>query len=284
MGLVENKKSASYISKSVFLYTVLIAGSLFIFIPFLWVISTSLLNVEEIYQIPHKWIPNPPRFENYLHVFTSIPFGLYYYNTLKITTLNIVGKLLSCSLVAFAFARMNFKGKSILFALVISTTMIPIQVLIIPRFVLFRTFGWLSTHLPLIVPAFFGEAFGIFLFRQFYMTIPRELDDAAMIDGYSYFGIYWKIILPLSKSVIGIVGVFTFIQTWRDFFSPLIYISKEKLYTISLGLLGFYNGMDVEWHWMMAANVIALIPPLVIFFIGQKYFLEGAVVQTGLKQ
>jgi multiple sugar transport system permease protein len=282
--MVENQSSARYILGYLILYMILLAGSVFLIVPFAWTLSTSLLSVEEIYQIPKKWIPNPPRFENYLRVLRDVPFGLYYFNTLKITVLNIVGTLLSCSLVAFAFARMEFKGKTFLFVLVISTTMIPIQVLIIPRFVLFRTLGWLSSHLPLIVPSFFGEAVGIFLFRQFYLTIPRELDDAAKIDGYGYFGIYARIILPLAKPVVGIVGVFTFIQTWRDFFTPLIYISKSRLYTISLGLTGFYKGMDVEWHLMMAANIIALIPPLIIFFIGQKYFLKGAVVQAGLKQ
>lgn len=282
--MVENKGSAEYISRSIALHLMLVLGSAFVLVPFLWTLSTSLLSVQEIYQIPKKWIPNPPRFENYVHVLTQIPFGLYYYNTLKITLLNIAGTLLSCSFVAFAFARMNFPLKSALFILVISTTMIPVQVLIIPRFVLFRSFGWLQTHLPLIVPAFFGEAFGIFLFRQFYLTIPLELDQAAKIDGCTWFGIYWRIVLPLSKAVVGIVGVFTFIQVWRDFFSPLIYISSSKLYTISLGLMGFYNGMDVEWHWMMAASVLALVPPLLIFFLGQKYFLEGAVVHTGLKQ
>ena len=282
--MVENRSSAKYILSKILLYFVLLGGCVFVLVPLAWTLSTSLLSVEEIYQIPKKWIPNPPRFENYVRVLRDVPFGLYYFNTLKITVLNILGTLLSCSLVAFAFARMRFPGKNFLFILVISTTMIPLQVLIIPRFVLFRTLGWLSTHLPLIAPSFFGEAVGIFLFRQFYLTIPTELDDAAKIDGCGYFGIYARILLPLARPVVGIVGVFTFIETWRDFFSPLIYISKSRLYTISLGLTGFYKGMDVEWHLMMAANIMALIPPLFIFFIGQKYFLKGAVVQAGLKQ
>jgi multiple sugar transport system permease protein len=246
--------------------------------------SPSLQSVTELYQIPKRWIPRPPQWVNYREVLTQVPFGLYYFNTLKITVLNIAGTLASCSLVAYAFARLRFPGKAVLFALVISTTMIPIQVLIIPRFVLFKTLGWLNTHLPLIVPSFFGEAFGIFLFRQFYLTIPRELDQAATIDGCGQFGIYGRIVLPLAKPVIGIVGVFTFIETWRDFFSPLIYISRSRLYTISLGLTGFYKGLDIEWHLMMAAAMISLLPPLAIFFVGQKYFLEGAIVQTGLKQ
>ena len=283
-AIVVNRRAAGYIAGNALLYLILAAGSLFILVPFAWTLSTSLLSVEEIYQIPKKWIPTPPRFENYLRVLHDIPFGLYYFNTLKITVLNIVGTVLSCSLVAFAFARMRFRAQSLLFVLVISTTMIPIQVLIIPRFVLFRTLGWLASHLPLIVPSFFGEAVGIFLFRQFFLTIPRELDDAAKIDGCGYFGIYARIILPLAKPVIGIVGVFTFIEVWRDFFSPLIYISKSRLYTISLGLTGFFKGMNVEWHLIMAANIIALLPPLVIFFIGQRYFLEGAVMHAGLKQ
>jgi ABC-type glycerol-3-phosphate transport system permease component len=179
---------------------------------------------------------------------------------------------------------LKFRFKSFWFLLVISTTIIPIHVLIIPRFILFRTLGWLSSHLPLIVPSFFGEAMGIFLFRQFYMTIPMELDQAARIDGCGYFATYRRIIMPLAKPVFGIVGVFTFIEVWRDFFSPLIYISKSRLYTISLGLMGYWNGSSVEWHLLMAASVLALFPPLVIFFVGQRYFLEGAVVQSGLKQ
>ncbi len=266
------------------LYAVLIAGSVFVLIPFAWTISTSLQSVSELYAIPRRWLPHPPQWVNYREVMTQVPFMLYYYNTLKITVLNIVGTLVSSSLVAYAFARLRFPLKGLLFVLVISTTMIPIQVLIIPRFVLFKTLGWLNTHMPLIVPSFFGEAFGIFLFRQFYLTIPRDLDQAATIDGCGHFGIYFRIIVPLAKPVVGIVGVFTFIETWRDFFSPLIYISRSRLYTISLGLTGFYKGLDIEWHLMMAAAMIALVPPLVIFFIGQKYFLEGAVVQTGLKQ
>ncbi len=266
------------------LYLIVAAGSVFVLVPFAWTLSTSLQSVTELYQIPKRWIPRPPQWANYREVLTQVPFGLYYVNTLKITLLNIVGTLASCSLVAYAFARLRFPGKTILFALVISTTMIPIQVLIIPRFVLFKTLGWLNTHLPLIVPSFFGEAFGIFLFRQFYLTIPRELDQAATIDGCGQFAIYGRIILPLAKPVVGIVGVFTFIETWRDFFSPLIYISRSRLYTISLGLTGFYKGLDIEWHLMMAAAMISLLPPLAIFFVGQKYFLEGAIVQTGLKQ
>ncbi len=272
------------IAQVTLLYLVVAAGSLFVLVPFAWTLSTSLQSVTELYQIPRKWIPNPPRFENYREVVTAVPFGLYYYNTLKITVLTIIGTLASSSLVAYAFARLRFPLKGFLFVLVISTTMIPIQVLIIPRFVLFKTLGWLDTHLPLVAPAFFGEAFGIFLFRQFYMTIPRELDQAATIDGCGFFAIYARIILPLARPVVGIVGVFSFIETWRDFFSPLIYISRSRLYTISLGLTGFYKGLDIEWHLMMAAAMISLLPPLVIFFVGQKYFLEGAIVQSGLKQ
>jgi len=266
------------------LYAIILLGGAFVLVPFAWTLSTSLQSVSELYQIPKRWIPRPPQFANYREVLTQVPFGLYYYNTLKITVLSIVGTLASSSLVAYAFARLRFPMKGLLFVLVISTTMIPIQVLIIPRFVLFRTLGWLNTHLPLIVPAFFGDAIGIFLFRQFYLTIPRELDQAATIDGCGLFAIYARIILPLSRPVVGIVGVFTFIETWRDFFSPLIYISRSRLYTISLGLTGFYKGLDIEWHLMMAASVIALLPPLAIFFVGQRYFLEGTVVQSGLKQ
>jgi multiple sugar transport system permease protein len=282
--MVVNHRSVRHLLSTAVLYLVLAGGAVFVLVPLAWSVSTSLQSITEIYAIPKKWMPDLPQWGNYLTVLTRIPFGLYYFNTLKITVLNILGTLLSCSLVAFAFARMRFRFKSFWFLLVISTTIIPIHVLIIPRFILFRTLGWLSSHLPLIVPAFFGEAMGIFLFRQFYMTIPLELDQAARIDGCGHFATYIRIIMPLAQPVFGIVGVFTFIEVWRDFFSPLIYISKSRLYTISLGLMGYWNGSNVEWHLLMAASVLALVPPLVIFFIGQKYFLEGAVVQSGLKQ
>jgi len=282
--MVENRKRVTYYSGRLLIYLALLAGGTFVFIPFAWTISTSLLSVSEIFAIPRKWIPNPPRFENYIQVLTVIPFHLYYYNTLKITFFNIMGTLISCSFVAFAFARLRFPFKNFLFILVISTTIIPIHVLLIPRFILYRTLGWLASHLPLIVPAFTGEAIGIFLFRQFYLTIPKELDEAGIIDGCNYFRIYAQIILPLAKPVVGIVGVFTFIRVWNDFLQPLVYISKSRLYTISLGLMGFFDGFDIEWHLLMAASILALVPPIIIFFIGQKYFLEGAVVQAGLKQ
>jgi len=267
-------------------YLLLIAGLLVIMVPFAWMISTSLKTTQQALVFPPVWIPNPVMWENFVKAFTVRPFDVFYRNSLIVAALNILGQVVSCSLVAYGFARLRFPGRDWIFLLVLSTTMIPFHVLIIPRFVMYKMFGWLDTLLPLIVPNFFAGAFFVFLLRQYFMTIPLELDDAAKIDGCGYFGIFWRIILPLSKPALGAVMAFEFINAWEDFLGPLIYISSEKNYTVALGLAAFRNDFFIEWNLYMAASAAAMAVPLFVFFLAQKYFIHGVALMGsgGLKQ
>lgn len=257
------------------IYFVLAAGALVILVPFSWTITTALKTTQQTLKIPIVWIPDPVVWKNFADAWNAKPFATFYANSLIISILNIIGQILSCSLVAYGFARIRFPGRNVLFLVVLSTLMIPFHILIIPRFVLFKTLGWLDSLLPLIIPSFFGDAFNIFLLRQYFMSIPLELDDAARIDGCGHWGIFWRIILPLSKPALGAVMVFEFLDSWDDFLGPLIYISKEANYTVALGLAAFRNDYFVEWNLFMAAAAVAMAVPLVIFFIAQKYFIEG---------
>ena len=269
-----------------FVYLLLLAGLAVIMIPFAWMISTSLKTTQQALVFPPVWVPNPVMWENFVTAFTVRPFDVFYRNSLIVAALNILGQVVSCSLVAYGFARLRFPGRDWIFLLVLSTTMIPFHVLIIPRFVMYKMFGWLDTLLPLIVPNFFAGAFFVFLLRQYFMTIPLELDDAAKIDGCGYFGIFWRIILPLSKPALGAVMAFEFINAWEDFLGPLIYISSEKNYTVALGLAAFRNDFFIEWNLYMAASAAAMAVPLFVFFLAQKYFIHGVALMGagGLKQ
>ena len=263
------------------IYLILAAGAFIILIPFAWTISTALKTPQQALRVPPEWIPSPVVWKNFLDAWNAKPFATFYANSLIVAALSIVGQVLSCSLVAYGFARLRFPGRDVLFLIVLSTLMIPFQILIIPRFILFKNLGWLDSLLPLIVPNFFGGAFNIFLMRQYFMSIPLELDDAARIDGCGHWGIFWRIILPLSKPALGAVMVFEFLQSWDDFLGPLIYLSKEANYTVALGLAAFRNDYFIEWNLFMAAAAVAMAVPLVIFFIAQKYFIEG-VQLTGI--
>lgn len=278
--------SPSHVIGRALIYLTLFAIACVIMIPFAWTISTALKTPRQALMYPPEWIPDPVVWGNFVAAWTAKPFDLFYRNSLLIAALSIVGQILSCSLVAYGFARLRFPGRDILFLVVLSTLMIPFQVLIIPRFVLFKTLGWLNTLLPLIVPNFFGGAFNIFLLRQYFMTIPTELDDAAKIDGCGHWDIFWRIVLPLSKPALGAVMVFEFLDSWDDFLGPLIYISSEKYYTVALGLNAFRNDYFMEWNLFMAAAAVAMALPLVIFFIAQKYFIGGIALtgSGGLKQ
>ncbi|MBI4786277.1 MAG: carbohydrate ABC transporter permease [Chloroflexi bacterium] len=257
------------------IYLILAAGAFVILIPFAWTISTALKTPQQALRVPPEWIPSPVVWKNFLDAWSAKPFATFYANSLLVAALSIVGQVLSCSLVAYGFARLRFPGRDVLFLIVLSTLMIPFQILIIPRFILFKNLGWLDSLLPLIVPNFFGGAFNIFLLRQYFLSIPLELDDAARMDGCGHWGIFWRIILPLSKPALGAVMVFEFLQSWDDFLGPLIYLSKEANYTVALGLAAFRNDYFIEWNLFMAAAAVAMAVPLVIFFIAQKYFIEG---------
>jgi multiple sugar transport system permease protein len=267
---------------AVYLITVVLA--LVFVLPFLWMLNTSLAGATAILSFAENLLPRDLRLANYAEAWTTIPFPLFVRNTVIIVALVLIGQVISCSLVAFGFARISFKGSKTLFIVLISTMMVPIQVTIIPTYILFAKLGWLDTFLPLTVPAFFGgSAFFVFLLRQFFMTIPRELDEAATIDGCSLWGIFWRIILPLSKPALAAVVVFAFVFTWNDFLGPLIYLQTEPHYTLALGLKLFSDIHIARWSLIMAASVITLIPVLIVFFLAQRYFVEG-IVLTGVKE
>ena len=262
------------------IYAILLLGAVLVFFPFAWTISTSLKSEQQTLEYPPTWIPDPPQWENYPNALTARPFGRYYVNTTIITSLSVIGQVITSAVVAYGFARFRFPGRGFIFLVMLSTLMIPFHILIIPRFIMFKYLGWLDTFAPLIVPNFFGGAFSIFLLRQYFLTIPLDLDEAAKMDGASAFQIFLRIILPLARPALGAVAVFEFVSTWNDFLSPLIYLSSDRNYTVSIGLAAFRNDYFTAWHLFMAASAVAMLAPLLVFFLAQKYFISG-VALTG---
>ena len=223
-----------------FLYLLIVAGGIVFLIPFVWMVSTSLKTLPEIQRIPQPLLPEVIRWDNYYVAWTSLPFTRWFFNTAFITVVNIFGTLLSCSLAAYGFAYTRFRGRNFLFVILLSSMMLPYHVRLIPTFLIFNHLGWINTFLPLTVPAFFGTAFYIFLLRQFFLTLPKELDDAARIDGCNSLNIYWRIVMPLSKPALAAVTAFTFIDSWNDFLGPLIYLRQDSRLTLSLGCACFW--------------------------------------------
>lgn len=267
---------------AIIVHLVLLTGLVFILMPLAWSISTSLKEPGAVFTYPPEWIPRPVVWRNYIDAWTVLPFFRYLWNTTMITTFSIVGRLLACSLAAFAFSRLRWPGRDILFFMMLSTMMLPSQVTLIPTFILFRKLGWVNTFLPLIIPKFFAEPFFTFLMRQFFMTIPIQMDEAARIDGCTNFSIFSKIIMPLSKPVFIAVAIFVFNANWNDFFAPLIYLHDSDKFTLALGLRAFQGQFGTEWNLMMAASNLVLLPVVLLFFFAQKYFMQGVVI-TGLK-
>lgn len=266
-------------------YAVLIALSAVFVMPFAWMLSTSLTPAKEVLKIDRPLIPSTLAWGNYREalVGAGLPFVTFLKNTLTIAILCVIGQTLSASLVAFAFARLNFPYRNALFVLVLSTMMLPPQVTMIPQFIMFSYLGWIDTLRPLIVPAFFGGgAFFIFLLRQFFMTIPKELEEAARLDGCSTFGVYRHVVMPLSKPALTTVALFSFIGHWNDFLGPLIYTQSMEKKTLAVGLAAFKGLHGTEFHLLMAASVAVLLPIIVIFFLAQRYFVEG-VATSGVK-
>lgn len=270
--------------KRFLIYAVLIAGAVLILLPFAWTFSTSLKPPDQVFTFPPQWIPDPIRWANYPEALSIRPFGRWFLNTVLIVGLSTFGILASTSMVAFSFARLRWPGRDILFLVLLATMMLPGQVTLIPTFILFREFGWVNSYWPLILPPFLARnAFYVFLLRQFYMTIPLDLDDAARLDGANNFQIYWRIILPMSKPALAVAGIMFAQFKWKEFLGPLIYLNNPDLYTIALGLKSFIGrDGDTDWHLMMAANIVFMIPLIVVFFFLQKYFIQGIVV-TGVK-
>jgi ABC-type glycerol-3-phosphate transport system permease component len=258
-----------------------LAAAVFL-LPLFWMISSSLKPEWQVLANPPVWLPNPPRWENYREALTYLPFGRYALNTLFITFWAIVGHVLSCTLVAYAFARLRAPGTGLMFLLVLSTLMLPYPVTMVPLFALFNRLGWINTFLPLIVPAFFGNAFYIFLLRQYFLTLPPELEDAARIDGANFLQILWRVILPISMPALATVVIFTFQATWNDFLQPLIYLQDQSHYTLTLGLNFFRGSFQVNWAYLMAASLAVVLPVVLVFFLAQRLFIQG-IAMTGMK-
>jgi len=263
-------------------HSVLIVGSIAFGLPLFWMISTSLKPTYQVFVWPPQWIPHPFVWGNYPAVFDYAPLQLYAVNTLIIAAVSVFGSIVTSSLAAYGFARLRAPGRDAIFLLVLGTMMIPGIVLLIPTYIIFAKIHWVNTLLPLTVPRLLGSAFDIFLLRQFFMGIPSELQDAALIDGAPHTRIWWSIMLPLSKPALATVGIFSFLGAWNDFLGPLIYLNSQSLYTLALGLQVFLTEHSNQWGLLMAASTMMVAPIIVVFFFAQKQFIQG-ITLTGMK-
>src|SRR5262249_2379778 len=261
---------------------VLIVAGLAFLLPFLWMISTSLKDDQHIFVFPPQWIPDPAVLSNYIRAVQYIPYARYLTNPLTISIFATIGTVFSCALVAYSLSRLQWPGRDFLFLLTLSTMMLPFAVTLIPLFIVFKDLGWINTFGPLVIPQYFGSAFYIFLLRQFFLTIPLELSDAARIDGANEFGIVRQIILPLTRPAIATIALFQFLGSYRDFLGPLIYLTDETKYTLSIGLTMFSSQHNTEWALLMAASVIMSSPIIILFFFTQRTFVQG-ITLTGIK-
>lgn len=275
-------KSKKKISKSI-IYIILLFISFVCLVPFYWMIRSSLMDMSQIFTMPPIWIPKPIKFSNYKEALTMLPFGRYFLNTLFVVVFTVLGTVITSSLCAYSFSRIEWKGRDTVFGILLTAMMIPFAVTLIPTFIGWQKLGVVNSYAPLIVPAWFGGGvFNVFLLRQFFRTIPKELDEAARIDGAGHFTIYSKIIMPLSKPSLIVVSLFSFMGSWNDFLGPLVYLNDGDKFTLSLGLMQFQGMYSTQWQYMMAAATVVLIPIVIIFFIGQKYFIEG-ISMSGMK-
>jgi ABC-type glycerol-3-phosphate transport system permease component len=268
-------------AKIILIYALLVGLSIPFLLPFLWMIATSLKQSQDVFTYPPSFFPNSFEWRNYIAGWTVLPFNTFLKNSLIVTLANVVGNLISCSLVAYGFARLRGRGRDFLFLLLLATLMIPREVTIVPRFLLFQRAGLVNTLWPLILPAWFGYPFFIFLLRQFFMSIPQDLDEAARIDGASSLRILTSVILPLSKPALATVAVFAFIGNWTNILDPLIYIRSQELYTLALGLNLFRGVNLIQFNLLMAVSLITLLPVLIVFFVSQRLFVQG-VTLTGM--
>ena len=265
----------------VIIYVLLIVMAALMLVPFLWMLSASFKMNKDVFAFPIEWIPSNPRVRNYVDIWTKIPLLSFIFNTAKLTIIVTLLQLFTSSFAAYAFAKLNFKGKKTLFLGYIATIAVPWQAYMVPQFMMMRSWGLNNTHLAIICLQAFS-AFGVFLMKQFYEGVPTELCEAARIDGLSEYGIWWRVMLPLSKPALSTLTIFTFVATWNDFLGPLIYLTKTELKTIQIGLRMFISQYSAEYGLIMAASVIALIPVLIVFLALQKYFVQG-VATAGLK-
>lgn len=265
------------------LHLFLIVVALSMIVPFVWMVSTSLKDFGQVFNIPPNWIPDPVVWQNYPDSLQALPFGRAYWNSFYIAAIVVSSQLLTCSMAAYAFARVDFPFRDTIFIIFLATLMIPQQVTIIPTYLIMRDLGWLDTHLALIVPHALFSAFGVFLLRQFIKSLPLELEESAIVDGANRWRVYWQITIPLIKAPLAALAIFSFLGQWNAFFSPNIFLSTPEKFTIPL-LLNQFRGLYVtDWTLMMAAAAIAVVPVLVIYLFGQRYIIEGVAI-TGLKR
>jgi len=264
------------------LYITMCVGALVLLFPLYWLVSTSLKPTEEINVFPPIWVPSRLIWKNYVTLFQTVPFWTYLKNSLFVTLTSVVGTVFSSALVGFSFARLRFPGRNVLFIVALSTTMIPYFVTLIPQFVMFKYFGWLDSFSPLIVPQLFANPAYLFLMRQFFLTLPLEMEEAAKIDGCSYFRIFWNIALPLVKPALIAIAAFTFLYNWNDFLAPLIYLQSSGNFTLQLGLAQLQSQYQTHTELIMAGSALSVLPCIVLFFICQRWFIQGIVI-TGVK-
>jgi multiple sugar transport system permease protein len=271
-------------SRALLLYGPLTLLALVAVFPFWWMVVTSLKPETQVFAFPPQLWPASPRWDNFAEVLRRQPFHLYYWNSLYIAGLVTAGTCLLASISGYAFARLHFPLRNTLFLLLLSALMVPVEVTAVPQFILMRTLGLVNTHVPLILPPMLGAAgvFGVFLMRQFFLTIPIELEEAAKIDGLSPFGTFRKIMLPLAHSPFATLAIFTFLASWNEFLDPLIYLNSRNLYTLPLALASFTDEAGTAWHLLMAASVLATAPLVILFFVAQRRVIEG-IALTGLK-
>ncbi|MDE0529228.1 MAG: carbohydrate ABC transporter permease [Truepera sp.] len=267
----------------VVVYLLCILGSVLMLIPLAWLVRSSVMSLGQIFTFPPEWIPSPWRWENYPQALTSIPFFRYFVNTLVILVPSVLGTVVTSTLAAYGFSRLQWPGRDIVFGILLTTLMLPYAVTLIPTFLLWAGLGLVGTYWPLIVPHFFGGGiFYIFLLRQFFMTLPKELDEAAIIDGASPPQVLWYVIVPLSRPALITVVIFATLFEWNDFLEPLIYINRSSQHTLALGLAEFTGLYTSQWHLLMAASTVVILPVLILFFFAQRYFIEG-IALTGTK-
>ncbi|MCC6310778.1 MAG: carbohydrate ABC transporter permease [Trueperaceae bacterium] len=258
----------------------LVPAAIFMLAPFVWMLSTSLKGVGQVFEYPPRWIPETFHWENYTRVFKVLPFGRFFLNSAIVATTVTVLQIVTCSLAAYAFARLRFPGRDVLFLAYLGTLMIPGQVILIPNFILLRYLGWIDTYWALIVPGIFS-AFGTFLLRQYFLTIPGELEDAAVVDGATRFQIYTRVILPLAGPALSALAIFTFLGQWNSFLFPLVVTKTTGMSTLTVGLRTLQGQYNTDWTLLMAGAVIALAPVLIVFLFAQRYIIRG-IALTGL--
>ena len=271
------------------LYLLLFALAITYFLPFYWMVTSALKDDVQVFQVPPVWIPSPAYFRNFADAWGADTFNRYLFNTVFLYAIPLtIGVTFSSAFVAYGFARVRWVGRNVLFAICIGTMMIPDQVMLVPLFVIFKNLGWLNSYLPLVVPGYFGSAYNIFLLRQFYASIPEELSDAARMDGCSEVGIFWRIMLPLVKPALAVVALFTVMYAWNEYLGPLVYLSRQELFPLALGIghlrgnVGQIGNVKFAYPSLMAASTLVTLPIIIAFFFAQRTFIEG-ISLTGIK-